>query len=69
MPIVKTEAYRKAPDFYDPKTYSYAVTVVFSHTTEQQSGNYTCRSIKDPALATHIYLFVPGNNIQYNDTA
>ncbi|ODN01032.1 Platelet-derived growth factor receptor alpha [Orchesella cincta] len=68
MPIVKTETYRKAPDFYDPKTYSYAVSVVFSHTTEQQSGNYTCRSIKEPALATYMYLFVPGSHVFIGDS-
>ncbi|CAL8126716.1 unnamed protein product [Orchesella dallaii] len=68
MPIVKTETYRKAPDFYDPKTYSYGVSVVFSHTTEQQSGNYTCRSIKEPALESHIYLFVPGTHVFIGDS-
>jgi len=54
--------HRSVTDFFDKETYIYQATVVMTHTTYQQTGNYTCQST-DPTrsdLETFLYLFVPG---------
>jgi len=60
-PPVHTLTYRNSPDFFKEESYTYTATVVFTHTTEKQTGNYSCHGVHDAELNAYLYVFVPGN--------
>ena len=62
-PPVHTVTYRNAPDFFNEATYYYTASVVFTHTTEKQTGNYSCHSVENPEISAFLYVFVPGKNL------
>ncbi|CAG7728405.1 unnamed protein product [Allacma fusca] len=60
-PAVHTETFRLARDFFNVDSYIFQASVVFSHTAERQTGNYTCQGIDRPELHAYFYVYVPGN--------